>query len=96
MSDHHRNGGVATGREWERRRQEAFALYGRRCQECWKAGRLEVHHKVELQHGGTNDPSNLMVLCRGCHVEAHRPKAGEQERAWQVLVGEIRDRSPTA
>ena len=93
MSENHRKTSV---RQWEKLRQRTFAEQGRRCQECGKAGMLEVHHKVELQHGGTNDASNLLVLCRGCHIEAHRPKAGEQEKAWQVEVGEIRTRSSDA
>ena len=90
MSDHHRSGGIAHGKAWQALREQAFTLHGRRCSECGKAGRLEVHHKVSLQHGGTNDLRNLEALCRGCHIERHRPQKGEQELAWQVLVGEIR------
>ena len=50
---------------------------------------MEVHHKVELQHGGTNAQSNLLVLCRGCHIEAHRPVLGSEAQAWQVLLGNV-------
>lgn len=28
---------------------------------------FEIDHIIELQHGGTNDVSNLMALCRNCH-----------------------------
>jgi len=41
------------------------------CEECLKAERLtpaqEVHHILPLGHGGTNDDSNLMSLCKPCH-----------------------------
>ena len=87
MSRNHAGIGQAA---WEQIRQKAFAEQGRRCGKCGKAGALEVHHVKELQRGGTNDLSNLQVLCRDCHIAAHRPVRGEQELAWQVLLGEIR------
>ena len=40
-----------------------------RCQDCsdqltaW----FEVHHKVPLEHGGSNHIDNLVALCRNCH-----------------------------
>ena len=87
MSRHHKR---TPAREWEGIRQKAFAEQGRRCGKCGKAGAMEVHHVKELQRGGTNDPSNLQVLCRDCHIAAHRPVMGEQEQAWQVLLAETR------
>ncbi len=33
---------------------------------------LEVHHVIEVQDGGTDEPSNLWVLCSECHAEVHR------------------------
>ena len=41
----------------------------------WKCGHcnnklthtFEVDHKIRLEHGGGNDPSNLVALCRECH-----------------------------
>lgn len=43
--------------------------------QSWKCGDcdnqlsawFEVDHKVRLEHGGTNDVSNLVALCRECH-----------------------------
>ena len=85
MSRHHKE---TPAREWEGIRQKAFAEQGRRCGKCGKAGALEVHHVKELHRGGTNAPSNLLVLCRDCHIGAHRPAMGEEAQAWQVLLGE--------
>ena len=41
----------------------------------WKCGKcknklnhtFEIDHKIRLEYGGTNDPSNLIALCRECH-----------------------------
>lgn len=32
---------------------------------------LEVHHVVEIQHGGEDDPANIWVLCTDCHKTVH-------------------------
>ncbi len=36
---------------------------------------LEIHHLVPRSKGGTNDPTNLSVLCSACHrrIHAHGP-----------------------
>jgi hypothetical protein len=39
---------------------------------CRSALFLEVHHIVHREHGGTNDPSNLLVLCGGHHDLHHQ------------------------
>ena len=45
------------------------------CAECEKAGRLTpaqlVHHVIPLDKGGTNDPANLLSLCKACHSRLH-------------------------
>jgi uncharacterized Zn finger protein (UPF0148 family) len=33
---------------------------------------LQVHHVIEVEDGGTDDPVNLQSLCRECHAEVHR------------------------
>lgn len=33
---------------------------------------LQVHHIIEVENGGTDDPVNLQSLCRECHAEVHR------------------------
>lgn len=35
------------------------------------ARRLYVHHVVEVQHGGSNDPKNRVALCFPCHQHLH-------------------------
>jgi len=43
------------------------------CQQC-KAQNVafDVHHIVSRQRGGSNDPSNLITLCRPCHRKAEK------------------------
>lgn len=46
-------------------------------QQGWKCGKcqkqlpawFEVDHTIRLEHGGTNEVSNLVALCRDCHGE---------------------------
>ena len=33
---------------------------------------LQVHHVIEVEKGGTDDPANLQILCSECHGEVHR------------------------
>lgn len=45
------------------------------CQCCHgkhKDSRLEVHHIIFRSNGGSDDPKNLITLCRTCHTALHR------------------------
>jgi len=45
---------------------------GVRCEICLDdEAHLEVHHVIEVQDGGGNEPGNTMTLCRGCHALVH-------------------------
>ena len=33
---------------------------------------LQVHHIIEVKEGGTDDPTNLQLVCAECHAEIHR------------------------
>ena len=45
------------------------------CQHCkTKQGTLEVHHIVFRSNGGSDEPDNLITLCRQCHRELHLGK----------------------
>lgn len=39
---------------------------------CRSTRGLELHHIVHREHGGTHDPSNLILLCEGHHAAHHR------------------------
>lgn len=42
------------------------------CELCGKVGRVDVHHIDENPQN--NNPSNLQVLCRSCHMKIHRSR----------------------
>ena len=45
------------------------------CQHCkTKQGTLEVHHIVFRSNGGSDEPDNLITLCRQCHRDLHLEK----------------------
>jgi len=50
-----------------------FSLRGSKCQVCGydKEPVLTIHHVIERSKGGSDEPENLMVLCRNCHGEIH-------------------------
>lgn len=41
------------------------------CQNCGDVEDLEDHHIVPLKDGGYDIPSNIVRLCRGCHMLIH-------------------------
>jgi hypothetical protein len=54
-------------------RRLIFQRDGYRCRVpgCRSARFLEVHHIVHREHGGTNDPSNLILACDFHHKQHH-------------------------
>ena len=59
------------GRSWKRIRDRYIKAHPL-CEQCQKEGTLtpsaEVHHIRPLSHGGGNETSNLMALCKTCHA----------------------------
>lgn len=46
-----------------------------KCQKCFAFGdqiNLQVHHIVPVSDGGTDDRSNLILLCSSCHTRVHQ------------------------
>ena len=87
VSGHHRR---LDGQRWAAARRVALEAAGWRCERCGAAGALEAHHKKPLHLGG--EPyqlDNLIVLCRSCHIDAHRRPLTDAERAWRELVEEL-------
>lgn len=44
---------------------------GQVCYNCGSDKAVELHHVVPLKLGGTNNISNIVVLCHKCHMAAH-------------------------
>ena len=65
-------------RLWALTRFLAFERDNFRCVKCGKAGKLEGHHKVALDHGGAAyDPANVSTLCKIAILSCrYSPRAG--------------------
>lgn len=62
-------------KDWAAVRSIVLARDNYACRECSQdAGRrsLDVHHLMPRSFGGSDDPTNLVTLCDGCHA-AHHP-----------------------
>ena len=55
-------------------RESVMARDRHRCRNCHSYRDPQVHHIEHRQAGGSNDPTNLVVLCRTCHGLTHRAK----------------------
>lgn len=53
----------------ESKKKYVAASQNWKCGKCQKIldATFEIDHKVELQHGGDNNVTNLEALCRNCH-----------------------------
>ena len=84
MSRFHDAAGIWELRKFRRRVLDAK---GWRCEDCGKAGRLELHHPKPLQHGGAAlDDKNAKILCRQCHIQHHKRPPTPESLAWDVLI----------
>ncbi len=85
--------------DWRRIRESIRRRDKFRCVECERPcdrGEADIHHLLPRTAGGSDEPSNLVTLCDGCHA-AHHPKlsAGLARRAierWAVGLARWLDR----
>src|SRR5262245_58616440 len=85
--------------EWKALRAEVLRRDGFKCLECGTAVRnaeADVHHLLPRSAGGTDEPSNLITLCDGCHAARHPKLAGGLARRalerWAVRLALWLDR----
>ena len=55
----------------ETKKKYVASIQDWKCGQCKKklTHTFEVDHKIRLEHGGGNDVTNLVALCRECHGE---------------------------
>ena len=46
----------------------------RRCDNCESTHQVQEHHIHPVQYGGSDSPSNLILLCKDCHEAEHKYK----------------------
>ena len=77
-------------RRWAGVRMAALDRDRWRCQECGKAGLLEVHHVTHLEHGGKPYAlSNTTTLCRSDHIRIHGGIPHTPDPGYAALVQEL-------
>ncbi|MBF0233335.1 MAG: hypothetical protein HQK65_09900 [Desulfamplus sp.] len=66
---------------WQKKRQEIFNLFGKKCQCCGTQQNLQIHHKTySSQKMPWEYPAeNFQVLCEKCHSITHGFKYEENE-----------------
>ncbi len=59
--------------DWQQLREEILKRDNYTCQEAngYCQGSLQIHHIIELSRGGTNNPENLIALCKYHHACKH-------------------------
>jgi len=60
---------ISSGWEWGRLRDQVHQR-DRACVICGSTDRLQVHHRIPLADGGTNQLSNLELRCHAHHTHA--------------------------
>ena len=89
----------AVEEDWRAIRESILRRDEFKCVECGKPcnpDEADIHHLLPRSAGGSDEPSNLITLCDGCHA-AHHPKlsAGLARRAierWAVRLALWLDR----
>ncbi|MBI2046111.1 MAG: HNH endonuclease [Parcubacteria group bacterium] len=57
---------------WDGLRKAVYRRDRWQCQKCGiKNTQLHAHHQTPLSIGGSNDTSNLITLCKNCHIDSH-------------------------
>ncbi len=79
-------------KNWREIRQEVLARDHRQCQVCGKEHSAQVHHIIPRSQGGSNELSNLIVLCGRCHMLISPVPSWLITKLWQIPEAEI----PTA
>ena len=70
---------TSTTGSWQATRQQILIRDNYRCVSCAtpvKSAEADVHHLLPRSMGGTDDLSNLVTLCDGCHAAHHPNLAG--------------------
>ena len=66
-------------KEWKKKREMAFAHYGRRCSLCGTTRRLRVHH-IHYRNFEREDVRDLTVLCEKHHDKFEREKRRKKKQ----------------
>lgn len=68
------NSKTSENESWSYLREIILDKYNYQCSICGQYGEIDVHHKIPIKEGGTNEIENLITLCRNCHENLHHFK----------------------
>lgn len=54
-------------------RKQIIERSGGRCEVCTDWGPVDIHHVIKRSHGGRDEWTNLIALCRWCHDKTDAP-----------------------
>lgn len=60
------------GRLGKIKREVLIPERGNKCEVCGASGTLHAHHIKPRKDGGTDKPSNLLLVCSSCHKSIHK------------------------
>ena len=84
---------IYSSNRWKALRQIALNRADGVCEECDSLGEVQVHHRIPVAQGGSIwDIDNLIVVCRSCHLEAHRRIEFDKMPIWQRKLYEMIDK----
>ena len=73
---------------YENTRHAILARDNYQCQHCGaKSVALEIHHVKFRIQGGSDDPENLLTLCRKCHMDYHKGKIELKKQGKKKNIG---------
>ena len=84
---------IYQSKRWRALRAKLFRERGEQCESCYSIGEVQVHHIKPVSLGGDIwNESNLRIVCRSCHLEAHRKIEQTQLPEWERKLYELVDR----
>ena len=87
---------IYSSTRWKALRSRVFRERGEQCESCFSIGEVQVHHRVPVSLGGAIfDSDNLIVLCRSCHLEAHRKIEESKMPEWKRNLYRLVDKPIT-
>ena len=58
-------------KEWAQIKLDLYIIRGRKCEVCAGERSLQIHH-LTYKRIYNEEPEDLVILCRKCHVQAHK------------------------
>jgi 5-methylcytosine-specific restriction endonuclease McrA len=78
--------------EWQKKRQDAFRIHGRKCKKCPSIRNIEINHRHYRTVFNEDPATDLEVLCHYCHRLHHGRAFGQRTRSTRKAAQKMRNR----